>query len=1113
MEYLEGETLHARMQREPISWPEARSLIAQVVRALDATHDNGFTHRDLKPENIWLQPRGDGGVQVKLLDFGLAKLMDARAMEDRLTSAGMMLGTPHYMSPEQIDGVDIDHRSDIYSLGVILYEMFSGHRPFGGDTFRAVISGHLFQPPPPIARLPDGAPPTIVEIIHLALAKDPQWRYHSARDLLADVRDVAAGRQPTIARSRMPTAAPAHRALAPSRARWLLDPRVVGLASVLLGFAVTVAIAPGDRSAARPADAAPAASLAERTLDDDADDIDHEATRREARDRVLAALDHRAPAVRIEGWRALSAIHDADAAHEHRGALVSDADPDVRSHIALALGDLGVREASDALVALYRSTADATRVRFARALSRLGHGEAHTWLLELTESDAPRIAFEASKTLSEESDLGDREVIAALTRVASKRDVTRELPPSAGMQFLGALARLGHEQARTALRDSLDHEDEPIRLEAARALAAIGDDTSRDTLEALLRHGSLPARVEAATSLIDLGDYSGYSVLLRQLAHEDPAVRRRCVEGLGELAEPDSLPRLLQMYNDPDRAVQVSAAAVVFTIASLDPRFLADSSADWAADGMNSQDRRMRAAVAGLLGDLREDDAVGLLAQAVQDPDPEVRRVAAQSVAGRNSPRLVRTLMSAVQTETDRRVRAQQIASLGEMGDASARGVLSRIAREKTESGVLALGALARLGDANAALTLQDFYHDTQTSIRKALMSAARLANDDALVGTLERGLADSVFEVRFEAALGLAAYRKDLARAREVLREGAERSPAVRALAQAALVRVGAATNAADTVADMVSSIDPETRAAAIPILVAMRWDEARPWIQRLIADSVAAVRRAAVAAIDAFGAHNRDDATRMYKRLLRDRDPVVRARAQTQLVKHVKAQRAAKRAAREAAKQAAREAAKRAETDAASESPTEPKIEPDGEPKIEPDGASQNQPPAEPVEIKSESDPAREAPSAPDSKRQPAVDPPSGENAPSSQTQTGPSRMDVSKPGGRRPRKPTTPTADDTQEPNSQTDTNSTLQHLSAKDRLRDAFENGQLGDVLRWCPTVAKNRFRDQQINALCAIAACKLNRVKEARKYYSFAYRRFRINIAQQCMTHGINIQRK
>src|SRR6185295_3274916 len=172
------------IRRGALPWFEAFPILEQTMRALKAAHDKGFVHRDLKPDNIWLR-YVDGRIQVKLLDFGIAKLVGSESPREKLTQTGSVIGTPHYMSPEQINGAkDVDQRTDLYALGVIIYEMFAGVTPFVGDTLQAIMTGHLFTEPPRLAGLPGDlrVPATIAEIVDRMLVKAPAGRYASASD-------------------------------------------------------------------------------------------------------------------------------------------------------------------------------------------------------------------------------------------------------------------------------------------------------------------------------------------------------------------------------------------------------------------------------------------------------------------------------------------------------------------------------------------------------------------------------------------------------------------------------------------------------------------------------------------------------------------------------------------------------------------------------------------------------------------------------------------------------------------------------------------------------------------------------------------------------------------
>jgi DNA-binding winged helix-turn-helix (wHTH) protein len=172
MVLLEGETLEAVLARGPLPIDKALALAIPIVSALDAAHRKGIAHRDLKPANILITPAG-----VKVLDFGLAKVDRPAAFESRVTERGAILGTLHYMSPEQAQGKDAGPASDIFSFGVVLYEMLSGRRPFDGENSATVMASILKSDP---ARLRNAA---LWRIVERCLAKDPEARWQSAGDL------------------------------------------------------------------------------------------------------------------------------------------------------------------------------------------------------------------------------------------------------------------------------------------------------------------------------------------------------------------------------------------------------------------------------------------------------------------------------------------------------------------------------------------------------------------------------------------------------------------------------------------------------------------------------------------------------------------------------------------------------------------------------------------------------------------------------------------------------------------------------------------------------------------------------------------------------------------
>ena len=191
MEFIDGETLRSHIHGKPLPVDEVLDLGTQIAEALEAAHAEGIIHRDIKPANIFVTKRG----RAKVLDFGLAKLVpkgiaggDGDSSEESASAnsiAGIISGTPSYMSPEQVRGDDLDPRTDIFSLGLVLYEMATGRQAFGGGTGGAIIEAVLTRPPAAVRSINPDIPPRLEAIIDKALAKDREQRYQSAAELLA----------------------------------------------------------------------------------------------------------------------------------------------------------------------------------------------------------------------------------------------------------------------------------------------------------------------------------------------------------------------------------------------------------------------------------------------------------------------------------------------------------------------------------------------------------------------------------------------------------------------------------------------------------------------------------------------------------------------------------------------------------------------------------------------------------------------------------------------------------------------------------------------------------------------------------------------------------------
>src|ERR1022692_704121 len=227
MEFLEGESLAERLEKGPLPVAQVLQYGTQIASALDKAHRNGVTHRDLKPGNIMLTKSG-----AKLLDFGLAKaalplapgaigatLTDATPQAHPVTREGAVVGTVPYMSPEQVDGKEVDARSDIFSLGAVLYEMVTGGRAFQGASDFSVASAILVKDPKPISTLRPLTPLALQRTIRVCLAKDPDARWQSAGDLCKELRWIAEGGSQSG--MEMPIAVAARRAIRP-RIAWIL---------------------------------------------------------------------------------------------------------------------------------------------------------------------------------------------------------------------------------------------------------------------------------------------------------------------------------------------------------------------------------------------------------------------------------------------------------------------------------------------------------------------------------------------------------------------------------------------------------------------------------------------------------------------------------------------------------------------------------------------------------------------------------------------------------------------------------------------------------------------------------------------------------------------------
>jgi eukaryotic-like serine/threonine-protein kinase len=254
MEFLEGETVARALERrslalDPLSWQEAVELAIQVTRALEAAHSAGLIHRDLKPENLFLTSGG----QLKLLDFGIA-VHQSDANEVGAKPHGFsVFGTPEYMAPEQVSGDAVDHRSDIYALGCVLYELTTGRRPFVGNSAVEIMGKQLRDEPQPVEQLARKTPKALSALIETAMKKAPSERFASVLDLRAALEEVLFAPRKAQTRNRV-TAALIAGAI-------IMSAFALGIASRGHSSAAAALADPGARVDAEPAGAAQASGL------------------------------------------------------------------------------------------------------------------------------------------------------------------------------------------------------------------------------------------------------------------------------------------------------------------------------------------------------------------------------------------------------------------------------------------------------------------------------------------------------------------------------------------------------------------------------------------------------------------------------------------------------------------------------------------------------------------------------------------------------------------------------------------------------------------------------------------------------------------------------------
>ncbi|HEV8320186.1 MAG TPA: HEAT repeat domain-containing protein [Myxococcota bacterium] len=939
MELLQGETLADRMKAGPMLTRAAVGVVSEVARALAAAHAKGFVHRDVKPENIFLAQREGGGPPaVKLLDFGVAKLAGLESAQDRLTRTGVLVGSPAYMSPEQIEGVSVDGRSDVYSLGAVLYELLAGSPPFRADTIGQILRMHMLVRPRPLAELaPASVPRGLNGVVMRALAKEREERYASMDELIAAIDQAMAGSDPEASYVAQVMSAPSSERItavlpqeqaatsgaiaaasttgagaglgagattqmqAPRRSRLPVLAAVAGGVVALAavgGFVAVRLLSGGDEageddaprtSSARavPASAAPATAEPGPDLK----------TLRTRAVKVLTdAVAEGEPDARAEALRKMASAGEPGAAELARG-LLGDPDAQLRAAAAWSLGRMGATDANASLGALIGGADPFVAVFAAEALARLGDEGGRKALRAALKDAEPAVVLKAALALAEQGD--DKAVKPLRAALAAGGEAAKR---SVVLPILGALTRLGDGDARAALVAMLADTDEVTRLGAAEVLARLGDDAGRPALSAIARDGGSPNRVVAARVLLAFGDPDAAKVIGEVARDAKAPARATALEALGELGDPAAAHVLEDALDDEPAAVRLSAAAAVLTLVGAAPEARKSKSVDWVNAALAADDWAVRDAATSVLAELDPEVAVPLLGKAAKDENATVRRSAARALGRTHAAAAVPMLAEALH-DAETAVGAEAARALGDLGDRRAVPDLTAVAAADTVVGVHASGALVKLGEGSAVKNLEAAVEAKDATLRLSAVEAAGHSGDAAAaVPVLKMAADDRAFEVRFRAASALALFGD--ASGVDMLKEGLKK-PELAAEALAALKALGVDTEglAGPSIEELLGHKDASVRRDAVASAAALPPADALRIVQRAIYDLDVTVRMTALDVLAGLVAKDRDAALAVYRAAARDANPVVANRANAALARLLAPPPAAVAAARAAA------------------------------------------------------------------------------------------------------------------------------------------------------------------------------------------------------------------
>ncbi len=890
MEHLSGQSLASLLEKKRLSFRELMQIMRQLCAGLSAAHKAGIVHRDLKPDNLFLVEREGEPSLVKLVDFGIAKTVGVEGESLKLTRTGTLVGTPYYMAPEQINGGKVDVRTDLYALGVILYQMCAGQLPFGGDTLGEVLVGHLQKPVPPLPTDSTqwGIPAEIGPILAKLLAKDPAERYETVSDVLADLDRLQRGEQTTAGlNSRLTLSAMPKVEVAARRKLvvWAMLPFAISLV-VLGGYFAFDKLRGGGK--ALEIDMVSLRSLALKILQEGLGDGD--------------------PAVRGQAVFALEDSRDS----RHRSLLegrLRDADPLVQASAARALGVIGNRSATASLLHRADEGGDPiVLVAVGESLAKLGAPAGKSLLLRsLEEQRYPQVQLQAALALL---DLGEEQAKPILTTRLTQAKPTDETR----VEILARKAQTGDEEAKGQLIQILPEglPSQPRQLKVAQLLASLGDEKAKNLLSDIaVQPGSL--QVAAAHALCVLQDPSGQPVLRTTLWATGAGMPQRLLaaQGLGFCGDKQDAAKLSSGLRGGERSgiLRQAEAGALLKLCDGDPQVLAERSVSWAEQALDDDDWNVRAQAVAALADVSAPKALPLLRKAMHDTRVEVRRAAADSLARIGGKDAVVALSEGL-ADQSAQVRTQMMRAIAKAGqvmasDAAMQGSLMAALKKDAGQGsaseqVARAAAMVALGDGSQAKEVEKMVGsgDAEAQAMAVEMSDEVPQNKQAWLSKI---VADekATFPTRLKAAVSLAkaGSRAGL----EILQEAVKRGGAEAVWAQSALTKLGEAGKVElkpESVQAALKSSDPEVRRSTVEALAGFAAKQAQPLLLQAARDPSVLVRSQALDSATQLAATDSEPAPGLpvVRLLARDRDPALRERAMAALGKLQKQSGAAK-------------------------------------------------------------------------------------------------------------------------------------------------------------------------------------------------------------------------